>query len=68
VSSNQRGENYLKFASVCPHLAEVIFDRVEAINPYYWLYGHTSQQGPFCLRCFVDNKNLKKYAMIAAHI
>jgi len=48
VSSNQRGESYLNFASLCQHLADVIVDRVEAINPHYWLYGHTSQQGPFC--------------------
>ena len=41
-------ENYLKYASLCgPLIADVIVDRIEAINPHYWLYGHTSQQGPF---------------------
>jgi len=31
-------------------ITDVIIDWVEAINPHYWLDGHTSQQGPFCLR------------------
>jgi len=49
----------MKYASLCQHLiADVIVDRIEAINPNYWLYGHTSQQGPFCLKwqtCSTDN-------------
>jgi len=54
VSSNQRGETLriIWITSLCPHLADVIVDRVEAISPHYWFYGHISQQGPFCLRCF----------------
>ena len=32
-------ENYLKYAYLCQHLiADVIIDRIEAINPHYWLY------------------------------
>jgi len=31
-----------------PNIADVSVDRIEVIYPHYWLYGHTSQQGPFC--------------------
>jgi len=62
VSSNQRDESYLNIAFLCPHLADVIVDWVEVITHHG--YGHTSQQGPFCLRWFLKGI----FDMIAAHI
>jgi len=58
VSSNQRGESYLNVASLCPHLADVIVDRVEALNTHHWLF-----------KMFLLIKNMKGiFDMIAAHI
>ena len=52
MSSNQRDESLRIIKNmhlfVGPLIADVIVDRIEGINPHYWLYVHTSQQGPFC--------------------
>ena len=48
-------ENYLICASLCRHLTDVIVDLVEAITPHYWLYGHTSQQGPMLYLPIMSN-------------
>jgi len=60
VSSNQRVENYLNFASICPHLTDAIIDRVEDINTHYWLYGHTQLVPLDKIVIFIDWKTVKQ--------
>jgi len=46
-------------------IADVIVDRIDVINHHYWLYGHTSQQGPFCLK--LRTRSTDKISEVISH-